>query len=74
MQISTDEVLDRLRSHIGPRKTQRELAKHFRVSAAFMSAVLAGHKNPTENMLDAIGVKRVERYEIAQQPASTADQ
>lgn len=63
MQITTDDVLDRLRVHIGPRKTIKELAAHFDVSASFMSCVLSERKRPTKTMLDAIGVKRVEYYE-----------
>jgi hypothetical protein len=42
--------------------SQAEAARIWGVSAAFVNAVLTGHKLPNGTMLDAIGVERVTIY------------
>lgn len=46
--------------------TQKEAAKHFKVSDQFMSAVIKGKKLPTVSMLGYIRAKKILRYEVEQ--------
>lgn len=65
-QITEKQVLDRLRAKINYQTKIKDLAAEFEVSPAFMSMVLAGKKPITGPMLAAVGVRRIEVYEVQQ--------
>ena len=66
MQISEEQVLNRLRAKIGYDTKVKDLADQFEVSAAFMSMVLSGKRPATEPMLDAIGVRKTVIFETTE--------
>lgn len=54
-------INDYLRLHVRTAYgTQEEAAKKWGISAAYVSAVLRGHKPPNKTMLDEIGYEKVE--------------
>jgi antitoxin component HigA of HigAB toxin-antitoxin module len=61
-EITKNQALNRLRAKISYDKKIKDLAKDFGVSSPFMSAVLSGKKSMTEQMLNAVGVRRVVTY------------
>ena len=61
--LSLDDVADKFFWHI--RKTYRnqsEAAERYGVSKAFISSVTKGKRNPTEQMLSDIGLKKISGY------------
>ena len=57
-QISKPDVMRKLRALVSYDVKIKHLAERFEVSAPFMSAVLAGKKDPTEVMLQAVNAKK----------------
>lgn len=57
--LTANDVRIRLSMHGG---TQKELAEEIGVSQAFLSDVLAGHREPTGKILDYLGLERVTVY------------
>jgi hypothetical protein len=70
MEITEEEALDRLRSRLGYRYSQKDMAEEFGVSAAFMSAVITGKSNIPDYMLSAIGVERKVVYRVIERENS----
>jgi hypothetical protein len=59
--MKTVDVVVELRACIARKYvTQSAAARAWGVSDAFVSAVLKGHKKPTQQMLDEAGLKRVD--------------
>lgn len=57
--VTREYALDLLRSRIGFDTKQTDLAEEFKVSPAFMSAVLNGQKKMTKEMMASVGVCEV---------------
>lgn len=66
MQITEEDVFDRLRGLIRYDVKIKDLAAKFEVSAPFMSRVLAGKDLPTQPMLEAIGVRKITVFETTE--------
>lgn len=59
--MEKEELGHKLRVHIVSKyRTQSEAAKHWGVSDAYVSRIIRGHSEPTDVMLEEIGLKRVE--------------
>lgn len=63
MQISENEVLEKLRSLVNLTFTRSHMAERFGVSYQTVCAVLNGTRTPNDDMLKAIGVRRTTIYE-----------
>lgn len=61
-EITERDALERLRSRIRYEFKATDMAAEFGVSDAFMSAVLAGKKRPTDTMLRSVGIFRRVAY------------
>lgn len=61
--MSAIDIAAEMRAHVARHyRTQLAAAAAWGVSAAFVSAVLNGHKRPTDAMLAEIGFARVVSY------------
>ena len=63
MNTTIADITKALREHITSKyKKQCAAAEEWGVSSAMVSAVLRGHKRPTQIMLDDAGIERVVVY------------
>ena len=72
-EITEQDVLSLLRAKVPYGTRIRDLADHFNVSTAFMSAVLLGRKRMTKPMLAAVGVQRKVVYLRCADDAPTSE-
>ena len=61
--MSKEEAVSLLRKRVVQRGAQAALAKELGVSQAYISDVLAGHRNPGPTILKSLGLTKVVRYE-----------
>lgn len=63
-KMTADDVRDQLRQQAERYGSQRALARTIGVSAAFLSDVLLGRREPSGPLLDFLGIERVVTYSV----------
>lgn len=71
-EIKAIDALEKLRALITYKVNIKALSERFGVSRAHMSGILAGDHEMTEDMLKAVGVKRVVVYLVDDKPSKAA--
>lgn len=61
--MSEDEFRDFLRRYCAPWGKRRELALEAKISEAYVSLVISGHRSPSDRLARAVGFTRVVSYE-----------
>lgn len=65
MLVDIDVVLERIRVEIQERhRNQSAFAQHVGISRSHLSHILAGRKDPTERMLQEVGIERLVVYRV----------
>ncbi len=63
--MTRKDIIGRLERCVSDAGSQAKAAKRLKVSAPYLSDIIAGRREPGTKILDALGLKRIVQYEEA---------